>query len=80
MQAYFVTYEGRLDGRAREALSRPGWTLYENGIGSGAAYDGETPEMKWRQVIRVPATSATDALELVVQALGHRPAGICLAE
>jgi hypothetical protein len=81
MDAYFVTYEGRLDDEARVALSRPGWTLYENGVGSTAGYeDEEMPPIRWRQVVRVPARTANDALDLVIQALGERPPGIRVAE
>jgi hypothetical protein len=48
---FFVSYDGELTSEDRQALSRPGWKLYENGIGSTAAFRGEeTPPVKWRQV------------------------------
>ena len=76
---FFVSYEGELSDEDQTALSRPGWKLYENGIGSTAAYrvgGEEMPPIKWRQVIRVPAASGDEAKRVVMEALGREPHGL----
>ncbi len=74
-----ATYEGDLTTDDRRALYQPGWTVYENGIGSTAGFRDsgeEMPAMKWRQVVMVPADDAAEATDLIVAALGRKPAGL----
>jgi hypothetical protein len=76
-RTFFVSYEGDLTSEDREALSRPGWKLYENGIGSTAGFAGDAmPPVKWRQVVRLQAAHEGEAMELVVNALGRDPVGL----
>jgi RNA polymerase sigma factor (sigma-70 family) len=72
---FFVSFEGQLSDEDRKALSRSGWKLYENAIGStAAAYrEDEMPPIKWRQVVRVPAETGDEAKHLVIEALGREP-------
>lgn len=74
---FFASYEGEMNSEDREALTRPGWKLYENGIGSTAGFRGdEMPPVKWRQVVRLRASSDNDAMRLIIQALGYEPEGL----
>jgi hypothetical protein len=74
---FFVSYEGEMTDDDRATLQRPGWTLYENGIGSTAAFRGdEMPPVTWRQVVRIPAADADEARRTFVAALGREPAGL----
>lgn len=71
---FFVSFEGQLSDEDRNAVSRPGWKLYENAIGSTAAFgEDEMPPIKWRQVVRVPAETGDEAKRLVIEALGREP-------
>jgi RNA polymerase sigma factor (sigma-70 family) len=78
---FFVSFEGQVSDDDRKALKRPGWKLYENAIGSTAAFrEGEMPPVKWRQVVRVPAESGDEAMRLVCEALGREPDGLRVDE
>ncbi len=71
---FFVSYEEELARDDQDALTRPGWKFYPNGIGSTAAYRGEEmPPVRYRQVVRVPAEDAREAMRLVTEALGREP-------
>jgi hypothetical protein len=72
---FLIRFEGDLSNQDRQALNRPGWLLYENSMGSGAAWGAESPiaEMA-KHVVRIDdAPTANDALEDVLRALGRRP-------
>jgi hypothetical protein len=72
---------GELSDRDRKTLSRPGWKLYENGIGATAAYRGEEmPPVKWHQAVRLSAADAEHARRLIVEAFGRTPERLRAAE
>jgi hypothetical protein len=59
----------------RAALGRPGFMLYENGMGVSAAWlGGDGPsDMANLQVVRVAAEDEDDARRRVIEALGRTP-------
>lgn len=76
-----MSYQGERTPEDREALSRPGWKLYENGIGATAAFRGEEfPPVEWRQIVRLPASDSAEATRLVIEALEREPEGLRVSE
>jgi hypothetical protein len=78
---YFVLYPGELTPQDRAALNRPGFKVYENGIGLIEAYFVDNPpaggpEVASHQVVRLRAESAADASRQVIDALGRQPDGL----
>ena len=58
------------------ALDRPGFKLYENGVGFSKAFwvmEGCADDLQTFHVVRVPARSAIEARDAVVDVLGHSP-------
>jgi hypothetical protein len=78
---FFVSYVGELTDEDRQALSRPGWKLYKDGIGATAAFRGdEMPPVRWRQIVRLQASDSDEAGRLVLNALGRQPGGFRVDE
>lgn len=75
---FFVAYPGKMTPDDRQALTRPGFKVYENGVGFSEPFWGdEAPrELTYRQVVRVTAADEQHAREQVVDALGHEPDGL----
>ena len=71
---YWVSYVGELTAEDRDALTRPGWKLYENAVGAtGAFMDRELAPVEWRQIVHLNATSGDEARRLITDALGREP-------
>lgn len=80
-RVFLVSYVGELTNEDRQALSRPGWKLYKDGIGATAAFRGdEMPPVRWRQIVRLQASDRDEAGRLVVDALGRQPGGFRVDE
>jgi hypothetical protein len=71
---YWVSYVGELTAEDRDALTRPGWKLYENAIGAtGAFMEQELAPVEWRQIVRLNATNSDEARRLIIDALDREP-------
>jgi hypothetical protein len=71
---YWVSYVGELTAEDRDALTRPGWKLYENAVGAtGAFMEQELAPVEWRQIVRLDAASSDEARRLIIDALGREP-------
>jgi hypothetical protein len=71
---YWVSYVGELTAEDRDALTRPGWKIYENAIGATDAFmDQELAPVEWRQIVRLNATSSDEARRLIIDALDREP-------
>ena len=74
---FFVGFQGNLSDDDRLALDRPGFKLYEDGVGLSEPFfvmEGcSADDIASFHVVRVPARSMIEARDRVVQALGHSP-------
>ncbi len=76
---FIVSFKAELTAEDRGALTSRRCKLYENAIGSTAAYASQPyPPMKWRHVVRLTASDGNEAYELVVAALGREPDDIAV--
>jgi hypothetical protein len=78
---FFAVYLGELTAEDRIALDRPGFKVYENGVGIKDSFvwqaEGASSEFTMaHQVVRVTAASAADARQQIVEALGREPDGL----
>ena len=76
---FFVVYPGELTADDRAALDRPGFKVYENGIGMSEPFwqgEGAQSGFTTYQVVRLPAPNAVDARQHVIDALGRKPDGL----
>ena len=75
-EVFFAYFPGELSDDDRVALDRPGFKLYENGVGfSNPVWllEGCSGDAERFHVVRVPAKSAIEARDKVVHALGRAP-------
>lgn len=73
---FFAAFPGDLSDDDRFALDRPGFKLYENGVGFSKPLwlmEGCSDDLQMFQVVRLPARSAIEARDAIVHALGHSP-------
>ena len=76
---FFLVYQGDLTAEDRAALDRPGFKVYENGIGMSEPFwqaEGAPSGFTTYQVVRLTASSAVDARQQVIDALGREPEGL----
>jgi hypothetical protein len=71
---YWVSYVGELTAEDRDALTRPGWNLYETPSAPPArSWNRELAPVEWRQIVRLNATSSDEARRLIIDALDREP-------
>ncbi len=73
---FFAYFRGELTEDDRIALDRPGFKLYENGVGISKPFwllEGCSDDVDTFHAVRVPARSAIGARDKVVHALGRSP-------
>lgn len=77
---YYAVYPEPLTDDDRSALDRPGVKLYPDGMSVSEAWfvgaDKPPTEFHVRQVVRLEADNAEEAMARVVEALGRRPEGL----
>jgi hypothetical protein len=77
---YYAVYTEELTEDDRAALDRPGFKLYPDGIQVSDAWfvGAENPPVEFhsRQIVRMEAESAEQAVSRVVEALGRTPEGL----
>ncbi len=74
---FFVGFQGDLSDDDRFALDRPGFKLYQDGVGISQPFfvmEGcSADDVESFHVVRVPARNMIEARDRVVHALGHSP-------
>lgn len=73
-EEFFACFRGELAEDDRLALDRPGFALYENGVGISKPFwllEGCSDNVDMFHAVRVPARSAIEARDKVVHALGR---------
>jgi hypothetical protein len=77
---FFALYPGELTPDDRAALDRPGFDVYENGVGmsepQSRSDEGAASDFSTYQVVRLTAESAEDARQQIIAALGREPDGL----
>jgi hypothetical protein len=76
---FFAVYPGELTADDRKALDRPGFQVYENGMGMSEPFwqaQGAASDFTMYQVVRLTAANAEDARQQIMQVLDREPDGL----